>query len=457
MAKRILSFVLVAAAVLGLLSGCSRESADQPTAPSTGVTIRVAAAQTDYGKEMWEAVCKTFTEKTGIAVELTINKSIEDFITEPMQNGDHPDVVHLGTGRLAGLTENLVRVKALHELTNVLNMTVPGEDQKVSEKLVAGFAATVQTNPYTDGKTYMAPMFYTPSGLYYNEKLFLQKGWKIPETWEEMWALAEKAKAEGISLFTYRTAADYETFLYALMYCVGGADFFSKATTYAEGVWDSPEAKKMFEVMDKLAGYTHKDTPKAADSKEYEDNQMLVLQNKALFIPGGNWIVGETADAISGLNHDFAWGVTALPALTKGGDRYAYCWMEQTWIPAGAKNKEAAEQFVAFLYSDVACGMFANTQTDLQTGNPRPSGAVQPVIGMANQLEGNKKLYYSVYESGAKAAAGYFADFHAIDGVTIGNVFLQPIDELTAGTLTIEEYASNIKTASDLMRENLKN
>ena len=457
MAKRILGLVLAAAGVLGLLSGCCREETDKPAAPSTGVTIEVAAVQTEYGKEMWEAVCEAFTRETGIAVELTINKSIEDFITEPMQNGDHPDVVHLGTGRLAGLTENLTRVKGLHELTNVMNMTVPGENKKVSEKLAAGFAATVQTNPYTDGKTYMAPMFYTPSGLFYNEKLFHQKGWSVPETWEEMWALGEKAKAEGISLFTYRTPGDYETFLYALMYCVGGADFFSKATNFAEGIWDSPEAKKMFEIIDKLSDYTHKDTPKKAGSKEYEDNQMLVLQNKALFIPGGSWIVGETAGQVSALGHDFAWGITALPALTKGGDRYAYCWMEQTWIPIGAEKKDAAEKFVAFLYSDVACSIFANTQTDLQSGNPRPSGAIQPVLGMENQLEGNQKLLYSVYSDGAKAAAGYFADFYPIDGITTANVFLQPIDALTEGTLTIDEYISNIKTAADLMRENLKN
>ena len=37
----------------------------------------------------------------------------------------------------------------------------------------------------------------------------------------------------------------------------------------------------------------------------------------------------------------------------------------------------------------------------------------------------------------------------------ISSVFFQPIDSLVAGTLTIEEYAANIKVASDKMRENL--
>ena len=33
------------------------------------------------------------------------------------------------------------------------------------------------------------------------------------------------------------------------MYSAGGADFFNNATTYAEGVWDTPEAKECFDYL----------------------------------------------------------------------------------------------------------------------------------------------------------------------------------------------------------------
>lgn len=120
-----------------------------------------------------------------------------------MKAGDYPDVVHLATGRPAALTETLIKEDGLEDITDVLSMTVPGENVKVSDKIAGGFTDSSLTNPYGDGKTYMAPMFYSPCGLFYNAGLFEEKGWEVPKTWDEMWALGDKAKAEGIALFTY--------------------------------------------------------------------------------------------------------------------------------------------------------------------------------------------------------------------------------------------------------------
>ena len=72
--------------------------------------------------------------------------------------------------------------------------------------------------------------------------------------------------------------------------------------------------------------------------------------------------VGEMAEAPRA--EGFTWGMTALPAAKEGGDRYSYTWFEQAWIPSGAENIDAAKQFVAFLYSDKACEIFANAKTD---------------------------------------------------------------------------------------------
>ena len=44
------------------------------------------------------------------------------------------------------------------------------------------------------------------------------RGWELPTTWDEMWELGDKAKAEGISLFTYPTTGYFDAFFYALMY-----------------------------------------------------------------------------------------------------------------------------------------------------------------------------------------------------------------------------------------------
>ncbi len=456
--KKIIAMLLALAMVLSMAAcGASEKPAEtqaaapaetQAAAPAEteakeAVTIKVAAIETAYGSEIWQKVAAAFTETTGINVELTTDKNLEDVISASMQGGEYPDVVHLATGRPAALTEQMIKANGLTDITDVLGMTVPGEDKLVSEKISGGFTETSLTNPYGDGKTYMAPMFYSPCGLFYNAKLFEEKGWTVPTTWDEMWELGELAAAEGIALFTYPTAGYYDAFLYALMYTVGGPEFFNAATTYEEGIWDTAEGAKLFEILDKLAAYTHKDTPAQANGQDFTKNQLMVMQNKALFMPNGTWIVGEMAEAEATLENEFAWGMTALPAVEAGGSGYSFCWFEQAWIPAGAANVDAAKQFVAFLYSDAACAIFAE------------AGAIQPVNGIASMLEGDNIMFYSIYDNGAKAAMGGFAAYNAIPGIDNTTVFFEPVNSLVAGTLTIEEYKANIVSATEQMRANL--
>lgn len=417
-------------------------SSDDPYAAYAGTTISVAAIETAYGSEMWQEVADAFTAETGIAVDLTTDKNLEDVIGPSMQGGEYPDVIHLATGREAGLTEQFIKDNMIADITDVLSMTVPGETAAVSDKIAGGFTETSLTNPYGDGKTYLAPMFYSPCGLFYNAGLLEEKGWEVPTTWDEMWELGDKAKEEDIYLFTYPTTGYFDAFLYALMYSVGGPEFFDKATHYEEGIWETPEAQTCFDIIAKLASYTNPTTPAQANDQDFTQNQQLVLDNKAIFMPNGTWIVGEMAEAPRA--DGFKWGMTALPAVEKGGDSYSYTWFEQAWIPSGAENQDAAKLFVAFLYSDAACEIFAK------------SGAIQPVLGIADKLEGDNVMFYSIYDNGAKAAMGNFAAFDTIPGIEVRTVFLDPVNSLVSGNMTEDEWIASVISASDQMRENLK-
>ena len=93
------------------------------------------------------------------------------------------------------------------------------------------------------------------------------------------------------------------------MYSVGGADFFNKATTYTEGIWETKEAQTCFDIIAKLAQYTNPITPAQANDQDFTQNQQLVLDNKAIFMPNGTWIVGEMANAPRA--EGFKWGMTA--------------------------------------------------------------------------------------------------------------------------------------------------
>ena len=454
--KKIIALVLALVMVMGLVA-CGG-NAPETTAPQAGnettpaapettapaaeaVTIKVAAIETAYGSQVWADVAAAFEAETGIKVELTTDQNLEDVLSGPMQNGEFPDVVHLATGRPAGLTEQLVKANALHPLTNMLSLTIPGEETVVADKIAGGFTDNNIVAPYGDGVTYMAPMFYSPCGLFYNAKLFEEKGWSVPTTWDEMWALGDTAAAEGIALFTYPTAGYYDAFMFALMNAIGGPEFFNAITTYQEGAWDSEDGQTLLAILDKLATYTHENTAAQANNQDFTKNQQMPMDGRALFMPNGTWITGEMADYAATLGDSFAWGMTAVPAA--GEAPYSFCWFEQAWIPAGAEHIAEAEQFVAFLYSDAAAKIFAS------------AGAMQPILGIADMLEGENVMFYSIYDNGAKAAMGGFAAFAEIPGVDVSGTFFAPIDSLVSGTMTIDEYAELVKTNSALMRENV--
>ena len=91
--KKIIALVLALVMVMGLVAcgntapettapvaGESTPAAPETTAPAEAVTIKVAAIETAYGSQVWADVAAAFTEATGIKVELTTDKNLEDKI-----------------------------------------------------------------------------------------------------------------------------------------------------------------------------------------------------------------------------------------------------------------------------------------------------------------------------------------------------------------------------------------
>ena len=164
--KKVLCTVLALAMALALLAGCGGAPASTGSTAASGsagnaenATIKVAALVSGYENTypgMWQEVCDAFTAQTGINMELALEQNLEDVLNASMQGGDYPDVIHLATGRPAGLTEQFINGKMIADITDVLDMTVPGEDVKVGDKIIEGFTETSATNPYGDGKTYLA-------------------------------------------------------------------------------------------------------------------------------------------------------------------------------------------------------------------------------------------------------------------------------------------------------------
>lgn len=249
-----LSLILSALVVSTLFAGCGnsaskeegKENENVATSTTEEKVLKIAALEGGRGVAHWEKLVEKFEEShEGVKIELTAASNLEEVIRPQIQGGNIPDLIYLATGRPEALTETFINEQALHDLSNVMEMTVPGESVKVKDKILDGFLDTSSTAPYGDGKTYLAPLFYSPTGLFYNKGLFEEKGYEVPKTWDEFFALGDKAKADGISLFAYPTAGYFDSAMPAMLAASGGIEGFNKAMNYEEGFWTSDEATRV--------------------------------------------------------------------------------------------------------------------------------------------------------------------------------------------------------------------
>ena len=415
-------------------------SSDETTGDKAfeGKTLTLAGLDSGYGTAGWEKVIAQFEEKTGAKVEYRFEKNIYDTIRPEIQAGNAPDVIYNSLGQQTALTETMLKEDMVLDITDVLDKTIPGEEVAVKDKIGEGFVNNAITNPNGDDKMYLAPIFYAPTGLWYNKALFKEGGgeYELPTTMEEFLALGEKAKEDGTSLFTYPISGYLDTFTFALMYEIGGQELFDKLTNYDVEAWKN-EATPLFETVGKIVDKDNlnPNTVAQANKEGFTQNQLSVMKNESLFMPNGTWVVEEMKDA-EGVADGFEWGFMPLPSLD-GSDRYAFSWIEQIFISKDAKEPELAKEFLAYLYSDEA------TKAFIENG-----GAVQPIDGVEELItDENQKLFYSIYADGAKPAVGGWAAAPAVEGVDLKAVFLNSVDSVANGDMTVEEWQNSVVEA----------
>lgn len=457
--KKLLALLLALVLVMGLAACGDTDNASDDSAESTsetesteegadgetgegekdfsGKTLKVAGLDGGYRTEGWMEVIAKFEEETGATVEATFEKNIYDVVRPQIQAGTPPDVLYNSIGQATALTETMIKENMVMDITDVLDMQIPGEDQTVRDKIIPEFLETSFVTPHDDGKIYLAPLFYAPTGLWYNKAIFTEDGgqYDLPTTMEEFLALGEKAKEDGIALFTYPTAGYFDSFVPALISSVGGQELYNKLMAYDVDAWEN-EATPVFEHLGKIMEYVNPNTVAQANNESFTKNQLMVIQNEALFMPNGTWIVGEMADA-EGVADDFAWGFMPVPAADSG-ERYVYSYFEQIFIPQDAAEPELAKAFIAYLYSEEAVQAFIEK-----------SNAVQPVEGAVEMLtDEDSKLFYSIYDGDTKATMGGFETAPAVEGVSMSSSLYDAINSVANGDISVEEWQKGVVDAA---------
>lgn len=446
--RKLMALALVSAMATSMLAGCGssddsgKDSGKDADKGSEETVLKVAAFEGGNGTQIWEDIAKAFEEShEGVKVELEMSPELDKDLTKAIQNGDVPDVVYYNLGQPSGFTETMLKEEAIADISDVF-------DDELRGKMLDGILDGTDAQPYGDGKVYLAPIFYTPTGFWYNATLVGEgKQYEIPTTWDEFFALGAQAKKDGHSLFTFPTTGYFDATIYAMLAQAGGLDFYNDALKYDKDTWTSDEGKKVLDTVAKLAGkdYTQEDTVSNANADGgFKINQQNVIDGKALFMPNGNWVIGEMAASTP---EDYEWGMMGVPKWSEDESQSVYTFTEQMWVPADAPNMDLAKEFVKFMYSDEVVDICLNNKTtDKESGKESDTPVVVPVKGAADKLpEGvTKDCYAAATADDVVAVTGKWATTAPIEGLDMAKAVYGPIESINTGDMTVDEWQKQL-------------
>ncbi|MEE8705320.1 MAG: carbohydrate ABC transporter substrate-binding protein [Oscillospiraceae bacterium] len=426
-----------------LLSGCgqvspfSAEGGEASSENKLEGELKINVAQGSYAKNMWQQLANAFVkENPGVKVTVTVDPEIEALTGQMKEAGDCPDLMVVPLGRAQGMTETELENNAMLDLSDVLEEVIPGEAKTVKDKMLPGINNEAFSK---NGKQLLLPEFFSPAGLVYDQHLFQQNGWQVPKTWDEMWTLADQAKAKGISLFAYSKPEDLETFFYGML-ANTDSTLLSNVCSYQEGVWNSDQGKKVLDTFAKLASYTDGAVPANANDENYLKNEQLLLEDKALFMPGESGILDQTAQETKA--EGFEWGFAPVPSFESGKDQTLYTVTSECWIPAASEDQELGKKFLVWSYSDEAAAICAQF------------GETTVVSKSETQLDQAHQAFYSQY--GDQLTNGLITDEFLPAGASDMKDFRSSLfgtfGALVSGEVTPESWSQGVITATDTLR-----
>ena len=213
-----------------------------------------------------------------------------------------------------------------------------------SEGLTESFASIMPTMT-RDGKQWGVPYSYYQWGIYYRADVLEEQGVTPPETWEDLLAGCATLKEADITCFTIGTKNFWTTggvFDY-LNLRTNGYDFHN-ALTAGEVPYSDPKVMQVFEHWKELIepGYFIDNHA----TMSWQDALAPFVNGEAAMYVMGNFAVSAMMDA--GLSEDQI-GYIPFPTINPDVERAEDAPADALFIPSGAKNKENARKFLAFI------------------------------------------------------------------------------------------------------------
>jgi N-acetylglucosamine transport system substrate-binding protein len=336
----------------GLLTGCAmggddddsggdsanqgEKTAENPFGVKADAPLEVVIFNGGYGEEYAKAHEAMYNEKYPNAkITHSATQEISKTLQPRFVDGSPPDVVNnSGAGQID--PGGLVSQGALADLGPLLDapsLDVPGK--KVRDTLLPG---VVDVGSF-DGTFHVLNVSYTVYGIWYSQKLFTDRGWQYPKTWDEHIALCRTIQAAGISPWTY--AGKHPRYMswpvISTAIKLGGLDVAKNIDNLEPNAWKSDAMKQSADAWHQIV--KDKFILPGTPGLDHVQSQTEWCRGKAAFISCGSWIENEQK-AVTPAGFNMA--IAPTPSLS-AGDKLPFEAIRGTAgepfiVPAKAKN-----------------------------------------------------------------------------------------------------------------------
>lgn len=212
-----------------------------------GGTVSVLATWGGSEQDSFLAMVKPFEDATGVKVQYEGTRDINAVLTSRVQGGNPPDVAGLpGPGQMAQFATQ----GALVDLSNIIDKPTYTKD----------YAKTWLDLGSVNGK--MVGIFIKTSvkGLiWYDPKVWQQKGYNVPATWDDMIKLSQDIAASGATPWCEALASGAASgwpgtdWIEDIVLRQSGPDVYNN---WWQGklAWTSPEIKQAFQAWGQIVG-----------------------------------------------------------------------------------------------------------------------------------------------------------------------------------------------------------
>lgn len=378
MKKKILSVLLCAAMVTGLLAGCgskdtpaeSSTEAQAPAETSTETSTEEAAAPAESTGDklvywsMWDAAepqaqaiaqsIEAFTAETGIEVDVQFKgrTGIREGLQPALDAGTNIDLfdedidrVNVTWGSYLLDLEDLAAANDYEATANAGLMAACRE--------VAG--GTLKSIPYQ-------PNVFA---YFYNVDIFEEAGVTAPPaTWDEFLDVCQKIKDAGYTPITNDNAYIASLFGYHMSRLIGEP---ATEEVVKNGDWDNEAVLKTAQAYEELASRGFFSETIESNQWPAGQNTELAMGTAAMYL-NGSWLPNEVKD-IAG--EDFNWGCFSYPAVEGGVDGTEASNYGAQVFAINAKSTKAEQAFQLITY--LTKGDADKLLSDMSVGIPADS------------------------------------------------------------------------------------